>query len=130
MVLAIAHGTPQAAIADLAPSEGYLLDLHAPDKLLDVLQDLRNGVAPDQRCLQRVRVTVHPRTGEAHGLSPRELEVLTALTQGLSYKMIADKLTISFETVRSHIKCIYSKMAVNNCASAVAKAIHAGLVAA
>ncbi|MBL0128729.1 MAG: response regulator transcription factor [Flavobacteriales bacterium] len=100
------------------------------------VEDLRNGRKPiaDAR---RVTVQLRPMhigpectAVKDHRLSPRELDVLRALVGGLSYKMIAAELRISFETVRSHMKCIYQKMQVNNNTAAVAKAIHEGLVAA
>lgn len=109
---------------------GYVLDLSDPERIMRVVDALRNGATPEQGALRRVRVTVHAEECHTHGLSPRELEVLGALTEGLSYKMIADRLAIRYETVRSHMKGIYAKMGVNNNTAAVAKAINGGLVAA
>lgn len=63
-----------------------------------------------------------------HGLSLREKEVLQALVDGLSYKMIADKLGISYETVRSHIKHIYDKLHVHSCTEAVSKTLKGRLL--
>lgn len=75
------------------------------------------------------QVTVLRRTDPGHsGLSPREKDVLQCLVQGLSYKMIAHQLMISFETVRSHIKRIYEKLQVHNNTEAVAKTIKCGLL--
>ena len=62
------------------------------------------------------------------GLSPRETDVLRELVEGLSYKMIAHKLGISFETVRSHIKRIYEKLGVHNNTEAVALALNERLL--
>ncbi|MNN84308.1 putative transcriptional regulatory protein NarL [compost metagenome] len=56
-------------------------------------------------------------------LSTREKEVLDLLVEGYSYKMIADKLFISMDTVRSHIKKIYEKLQVNSKSEAVVKAL-------
>ena len=52
----------------------------------------------------------------------RERDVLKLLVKGYSYKMIADELFISIDTVRSHIKKIYEKMHVNSKSEAVALA--------
>ena len=65
---------------------------------------------------------------EDHGLSAREKEVLQCLVDGHSYKMIADHLKISFETVRSHLKHIYEKLQVHNNTEAVAKTLKRGLL--
>ncbi|WP_295413495.1 helix-turn-helix transcriptional regulator, partial [uncultured Thiodictyon sp.] len=47
---------------------------------------------------------------EEYNLSLREKEVLSLLVDGLSYKMIAAKLNITYDTVRAHIKKIYEKL--------------------
>jgi DNA-binding NarL/FixJ family response regulator len=60
---------------------------------------------------------------QENNLSPRELEVLKCLVNGLSYKMIASELCIGIETVRTHIKRIYEKLQVNSNTEAVSKAI-------
>lgn len=49
---------------------------------------------------------------ELDKLSPREQQVLQSLAKGNSYKMVADELGISIETVRTHIKRIYEKLHV------------------
>jgi DNA-binding NarL/FixJ family response regulator len=53
-------------------------------------------------------------------LSLKENEALKFLAQGLSYKMIADKMGISYFTVNNHIKKIYEKLHVNSLGEAVA----------
>jgi len=47
---------------------------------------------------------------------------LQLLTSGHSYKMIAQKCTITVETVRTHIKRIYEKLQVHSATEAAAKA--------
>ena len=54
-------------------------------------------------------------------LSKREQEILDLLVKGYRYKEIADALSISFETVRSHLKNIYDKMHVHSRTEAVVK---------
>lgn len=51
---------------------------------------------------------------DAHGMSPREREVLSLLLQGCSIQMIANKLVISPGTVKAHLHRIYSKAGVSN----------------
>jgi DNA-binding NarL/FixJ family response regulator len=60
---------------------------------------------------------------EDYNLSKREKEVLEYLVLGLSYKMIASKMNITYDTVRAHIKKIYEKLHVSSMTEAVAKAI-------
>jgi DNA-binding CsgD family transcriptional regulator len=56
-------------------------------------------------------------------LSIRETEVLRCLTDGLSYKAIADKLFLSVHTVRFHLHNIYAKLHVTSRSEAVARAM-------
>jgi DNA-binding NarL/FixJ family response regulator len=57
---------------------------------------------------------------EVH-LSKRETEILELLTQGLANKEIADRLTLSVETVRVHLKRIYDKLHVHSRTAAAMK---------
>jgi DNA-binding NarL/FixJ family response regulator len=75
------------------------------------------------------RVIMSMQQGEKTGgnqalklLTQREHEILIALSKGLRYKEISDKLFISMDTVRSHIRNIYEKLQVNNRTAAVRKA--------
>ena len=112
-----------------AGAVGYILHGDSPEDLLRTMDDLRNGRQPSAEA-RRVTVQLLPEyaSPKEDRLSPRELDVLRGLVDGLSYKMIAAELRISFETVRSHMKCIYQKMKVNNNTAAVAKAIHQGML--
>ena len=51
---------------------------------------------------------------KTENLTPKEKQIIEVLTEGLSYKLIADKLGMSMDTVRFHIKNIYRKLHVNN----------------
>ena len=115
---------------------GLLLSSNDPEVLMAAIRDMGRGIMPSSSEVAR-RVMLHVTEPQlAHTpavpvteLSPREKEVLNALVEGLSYKMIAARLSISFETVRSHIKRIYEKLRVHNNTEAVAKALKIGLVA-
>jgi DNA-binding NarL/FixJ family response regulator len=108
-----------------AGSVGYVLHGDSALDLLHTVDDLRNGRQPSATRARRVTVQLRPECSPAagHRLSPRELDVLRALVDGLSYKMIAAELNISFETVRSHVKRIYEKLKVNNNTAAVVMAV-------
>lgn len=115
---------------------GILLSSHDPEVLMEAIREMGRGNMPSSSEIAR-RVMLHVTDPVAEqrtavpvtDLSPREKEVLNALVEGLSYKMIAARLSISFETVRSHIKRIYEKLRVHNNTEAVAKALKIGLVA-
>ncbi len=61
-------------------------------------------------------------------LSPRELEVLAFLVEGLSNKKIAEKLVISPDTVKTHIRHIMEKLAATDRTAAAVKAIRNKLI--
>jgi DNA-binding NarL/FixJ family response regulator len=61
-------------------------------------------------------------------LSNREQEILAHLSKGKGLKLIANDLSISIDTVRTHIKNIYEKLQVHSQAEAVSKAINERLV--
>lgn len=47
-------------------------------------------------------------------LTPREQEIVAALEQGLSYKLVADRCGISTDTVKNHIRAVYRKLQINS----------------
>jgi DNA-binding NarL/FixJ family response regulator len=61
-------------------------------------------------------------------LTPRELEVLQRLTQGLSNKQIAQRLGVSDHTVKFHVNAILGKLGVQSRSEAIVQAIRLGLV--
>lgn len=63
-------------------------------------------------------------------LTPREQEILEALVDGLSYKMIAAKHFISTDTVKNHIQGIYRKLHVNSKGEAISLALKKGIAGA
>jgi len=62
-------------------------------------------------------------TNETYLLSPREMEILNRIVDGLNYQQIGERLFISPHTVRTHIANIYEKLHVSNKASAIKIAI-------
>jgi two-component system, NarL family, response regulator LiaR len=61
-------------------------------------------------------------------LSPREIEVLTLIVDGLSNQQIADKLIISLPTAKTHVRNILNKLAVDDRTQAAVQAMRRGLV--
>jgi DNA-binding NarL/FixJ family response regulator len=78
--------------------------------------------------MQQIPEHVKPPETHDYRLTNREKEVLACMVNGLSYKMIADQLNISYETVRSHVKKIYEKLHVASMTEVVAKAINQRIV--
>jgi DNA-binding NarL/FixJ family response regulator len=68
-----------------------------------------------------------PQAGES-GLSVREIEVLNLLAEGDSYKTCADRLAVSIDTIRFHVRRIYDRLHVHSRSEAVSKAIRRGWI--
>lgn len=99
----------KAAIRAVASGEAYL-DPSIARRVLDRLAGLSQSPS------------LHPR------LTPRELEVLAYMATPATYRQIAAHLTISEETVRSHVKKILGKLNQPNRTQAVLAAVQAGLI--
>jgi len=111
-----------------AGAGGYILKNAEPENLLHSISEVYNGGAPmtpgiARKVLQQFQ-TFLPEEKKDYHLSNREKEVLGLLVEGLSYKMIAGKLNITYDTVRAHMKKIYEKLHVASMTEAVAKAIN------
>lgn len=119
-----------------AGASGYILKNHLNTKLIDAIKELQFGGSPMSPSIARkvlnkmqsVSGFIKPEEAPDYHLTPREKEVLSCLVNGLSYKMIASDLNISYETVRSHVKKIYEKLHVASLTEVVAKAIHQRIV--
>lgn len=131
-MLAIIPSTDWSGHDPSASQQGYVLHTMEPLELMAAIHSLNAGGAlRPEGIAHTLSVRVLPEAGQVEdliGLSPRETEVLHGLVDGLSYKMVADKLGIGFETVRTHVKRVYEKLGVHNCTEAVAKALKTGLV--
>jgi DNA-binding NarL/FixJ family response regulator len=119
-----------------AGASGYILKNQLNSSLIDAIKDLQTGGSPMSPSIARrvLNMLQHSYQGkrqrpvEEYNLTAREKEVLTAVVNGLSYKMIGYELNISYETVRSHIKKIYEKLHVASLTEVVAKAINQNIV--
>lgn len=112
-----------------AGAGGYILKSAQPEQLLAAISEVYNGGAPmtpgiAKKVLQQFKNILPEELKEDYHLSGREKEVLSLLVDGLSYKMIADRLHITYDTVRAHMKKIYEKLHVTSMTEAVAKAIN------
>ncbi len=112
-------------------ADGYLLKNISPLKLIQSLEDLASGGVPmspfvAQKVFQYFRSAKE--VSESFNLTSRETEMLELLVRGNSYKMIADKASISIDTVKKHLQNIYHKLHVNCGTEAVAKALQHKIV--
>jgi len=115
-----------------AGADGYLLKKTQPARLLQAIQEAASGGMPMTPLVARQAVTLlksHLRPeAQTVRFTPRESEILILLTEGLNYAMIGERLFISLDTVRNHIRHIYEKLHVHTKAEAVAKAIKGNMV--
>lgn len=106
-------------------ADAYLLKNTPPLKIIQALQELMEGGAHlspfiAQKIFQHFRQL---RAVPDYNLTARETEILKLLVKGHSYKMIAAECNISLDTVKKHLKNIYTKLHVNCGTEAVAKAL-------
>ena len=113
-----------------AGASGYILKNTTPARLVESIIEVYNGGAPMSpniatKVLRLFQKIAPPETsaGEDFQLSKREKEILAMMTEGHSFKSIAEKNFIAYETVRTHVKKIYKKLHVASLTEAVLKAI-------
>ncbi len=103
-------------------ADGYILKKDGPEEIIHAVRNIHNGGAiMNPGIASKVLAFFKPIANQQHDLlSAREYEVLLLLSNGDSYKMIGDKLNISFHTVNTHMKKIYEKLQVSSSGEAVA----------
>ena len=116
-----------------AGANGYLLKKHIFKRLTDAIKDMLEGGAPMSPAIARMVISkmisnTPDKKKEEYQLTSREMDVLNSLAKGNSYKMIADDLGISIDTVRSHIRNVYVKLHVQSQGEAIGKAFREGLI--
>ena len=128
LMLTVFNDDEKVFAAIKAGAGGYILKNAEPKNLLHAISEVYNGGAPmtpdiARKVLYQFQNNLTQEEEDYH-LSIREKEVLGLLVDGLSYKMIASKLNITYDTVRAHMKKIYEKLHVASMTEAVAKAIN------
>lgn len=115
-----------------AGADGYLLKRTQPVRLLQYIEEAVAGGMPMTPFVARQAVNFFKRQLPSEPflvvLTPREQEVLAVLSEGLSYARAGERLFISIDTVRNHVRNIYEKLQVRSKAEAVAKAMRQGLL--
>ena len=119
----------EAAVINRALSsgaDGYVLKTCDKEELLQGIATVMKG--EQYVCPEVVRILeAHPQL-DVVALTPREREVLKLIVEGYSIKMIADRLSLAFETVHSYYKYLKLKLGVPNTAALVRVAIEQHLV--
>lgn len=130
LILTVFDDADNVLQAIRAGASGYLLKKHIASRLFGAISEILDGGAPMSPAVAKLVIQSMQKSGgtDNYGLTEREKDVLLSLSQGNSFKMIADRCGISIDTVRTHIKRIYEKLQVHSQTEAVSKAINEGLV--
>jgi DNA-binding NarL/FixJ family response regulator len=125
VIVLTAHGSDAYVLRALsAGAAGYLLKDGLRKELVDTIRRVHaghRGISP--AVAQRI---VESQADDA--LTERELDVLMSVAAGNSNKIVADTLSISEETVKSHVRSILSKLGANGRTHAVTIAVKRGLI--
>ncbi len=101
-------------------ASGYILKSDKPQRILQAIEEvLEGGAAMNPGIAQKVLDFFKPQALKSP-LSSKENEVLALLAEGLSYKMVADKMGVSYYTVNTHAKHIYEKLHIQSLGEAIA----------
>jgi DNA-binding NarL/FixJ family response regulator len=101
-------------------ASGYILKSDNAEKILEAIEDVhRGGVVMNPTIAKKVLEHFTPMQTE-NSLSKKENEVLVYLSDGMSYKMIASEMAISYSTVNYHVKSIYAKLHISSLGEAIA----------
>ena len=122
LVLTTYLGDVQALRALQAGAAGYLLKATLRRDLLDTIRAIHAG----QRHVQtEVASEIANHSGD-HALTEREIAVLKLIAKGCSNKIVADRLEITEDTVKGHVRNILEKLKANDRTHAVTIALHRG----
>lgn len=120
------HDDPQRLYQALeGGASGYLVKPVPPTRILEALQEIRQGGSPMSSQIARMVIkTFHRRGASRRGLeelTSREEEILQLLAEGYQNKEIADRLGVAVSTIATHLHNIYQKLHVGTRAEAVVK---------
>ncbi len=111
---------------------GYLLKRTPPADLLQAIREVHQGGAPMSPQVARKVVRLFQKTGPPEKLdqqlTPHQVRLLGLLADGYSYQGVANRLGVSINAIRDHIKNIYDKLHVHSKAEAVRKALKNRLI--
>lgn len=97
-----------------AGATGYAMkDTELPELKRAILEVNSGGSFMSPSIARKVLEYFAPPQNKSEPLTPKERQITQGLIDGLSYKMIADRISISHDTVRFHVKKIYRKLQIN-----------------
>lgn len=124
IVLSTYSGDVQILRALKAGARAYLLKGFLRKQLLDTIRGVYAG---RKRIPPEIATEIAEHAGESN-LTERELDVLQLIAAGNPNKLVADKLTITEDTVKAHVKSILSKLNANDRTHAVTIAVKRGII--
>lgn len=107
-----------------AGAQGYLLKGQLRKDLLDTIRSVHAG---RKRISSEVALQVANHAGDS-SLTSREIDVLQLIAEGNANKVVADRLAITEDTVKAHVRNILSKLAANDRTHAVTIALKRGII--
>jgi DNA-binding NarL/FixJ family response regulator len=112
-----------------AGANGYITKNTSPVKMLEAITDVYNGGSAMSPSIAAKMFILFKQIAPAavpakdYHLTNREKEILTLMAEGMPMPKVAEKIFLSYETVRSYVKSIYSKLHVASATEAVSKSI-------
>lgn len=105
-----------------AGATGYLIKSTSIENIKKGIHNVISGDAAISPSVARKMIEYFsPSSSLEEPLSDREMQIVLLITDGQSYKLIADKMQVSINTVRYHIKKLYKKLHINSKAELIAK---------
>jgi DNA-binding NarL/FixJ family response regulator len=124
IVLTTYSGDVEIVRALRAGAQAYLLKGHLRKELFDTIRAVHNG---RRRIPPEIASQIANHTADSN-LSIREIDVLQLIATGNANKLVADKLSISEDTVKGHVKSILSKLGAHDRTHAVTIAVKRGII--
>ncbi|HWV39658.1 MAG TPA: response regulator transcription factor [Vulgatibacter sp.] len=135
LVFTVFEEEEQVVGAIRAGASGYLLKGASADKIVEAITEVRAGGTVIQPSLARklldhfrapAKETIVDEGGRS--LSPRESEILQLIAKGLTNPEVAEVLSLSRSTIRTHLEHIYEKLEVTNRVEAVTEGLRKGII--
>ena len=130
VVISVMASEPQVLSAIEAGAKGYILKSESTREITEGIAQVMKGVYPLSPSLARLlfkklandQAKTSPPTEADFKLTPRELETLRCLSQGLSYGGVAEQMGVSLATIQHNVRNLYRKLNVRSQVQAITKA--------